>query len=440
MGNAGMWSSYVRQHLLPRLFGFELLMAPYAMAHIKLAMQLAAIDLPKEERSTWGYDFESDERLGIYLTNTLDEAHKRSDVLFGRYISDEANEAAKVKQSYPVMVVLGNPPYSGHSANKGDWIKDLLRGKDSQTGKVTGNYFEVDGQSLGERNPKWLNDDYVKFMRFAQWRIEKTGYGVLAFITNHGYLDNPTFRGMRQSLMQTFDDIYILDLHGNSKKKERSPDGTKDENVFDIQQGVAIGIFIKRQKKASLSSAVNIYHAHLWGSREVYEKIGQKLLIGGKYHWLADHDITTTEWVRIEPQLPFYLFTPRDIDLSTEYEKSMKLTDILPVNSTGIVTARDTLTIHWDIDAAWKTVYDFVSLPSETARTKYNLDKDVRDWKVTMAQADLKSSGPSKSNLVPILYRPFDIRYTYYTGKSRGFHCMPRGDVMRHMLRGGNIA
>ncbi len=252
-GNAGMWSAYVREHLLTRLFGFELLMAPYAMAHLKLSMQLAAIDLPKAERANWAYDFESDERLGIYLTNTLDEALKRSQVVFGRYISEEANKAAKVKRSYPVMVVLGNPPYSGHSANKGDWIKDLLHGKDSQTGQTIGNYFEVDGEGLGERNPKWLNDDYVKFIRFAQWRIEQTGYGILAFITNHGYLDNPTFRGMRQSLMQSFDDIYVLDLHGNAKKKERSPGGSKDENVFDIQQGVAIGIFVKRQKQEDVS-------------------------------------------------------------------------------------------------------------------------------------------------------------------------------------------
>jgi predicted helicase len=237
-GNAGMWSGYVREQLLPRLFGFELLMAPYAMAHLKLGMQLAAVDLPQSERATWAYDFQSEERLGIYLTNTLEEAMKRSEVMFGRYISDEANEAAKVKQGYPVMVVLGNPPYSGQSANKGKWITDLLHDK-------SGNYFEVDGQSLGERNPKWLNDDYVKFIRFAQERIERTGYGILAFITNHSYLDNPTFRGMRQSLMRSFDDIYLLDLHGNNKKKERSLDGTKDENVFDIQQGVAIGIFVK---------------------------------------------------------------------------------------------------------------------------------------------------------------------------------------------------
>ena len=232
---AGMWSAYVREHLLPRLFSFELLMAPYAVAHLKLGMQLAGLDLPEAERANWAYDFQSDERLGIYLTNTLDEAAKRSQLLFGGYISDEANEAAKVKKDYPVMVVLGNPPYSYESANNGEWISKLIR-----------DYYQVDGKPLGERNPKGLQDDYVKFIRFAQWRIEQTGYGILAFITNHGYLDNPTFRGMRQSLMQTFDDIYVLDLHGNSKKKERTPDGGKDENVFDIQQGVAIGIFVKR--------------------------------------------------------------------------------------------------------------------------------------------------------------------------------------------------
>ena len=180
MGNAGMWSGYVREHLLPRLFGFELLVAPYAMAHLKLSMQLAALDLSQAERKNWAYDFKTDERLGIYLTNTLDEALKRSQVMFGRYISDEANEAAKVKQNYPVMVILGNPPYSGHSANKGQWINDLLHGKDLKTGRLTGNYFEVDGQPLGERNPKYLNDDYVKFIRFAQWRIEQTGYGILS--------------------------------------------------------------------------------------------------------------------------------------------------------------------------------------------------------------------------------------------------------------------
>lgn len=234
MGNAGMWSGYVREHLLSRLFGFELLMAPYAMAHLKLGMQLAAVDLPKSERATWAYDFRTDERLGLYLTNTLEEAIKRSEVMFGRYISDEANEAAKVKQGYPVMVVLGNPPYSYESANTRTWIRTLVR-----------DYYQVDGQPLGERNPKGLQDDYVKFIRFAQWRIKQTGYGILAFITNHGYLDNPTFRGMRKSLIQSFDEVYVLDLHGSTKPKEVPPLGSSDQNVFDIQEGVSIGIFIK---------------------------------------------------------------------------------------------------------------------------------------------------------------------------------------------------
>ncbi len=162
----------------------------------------------------------------------------------------------------------------------------------------------MDGQPLGERNPKWLNDDYVKFLRFAQWRIEKTGHGILAFITNHGYLDNPTFRGMRQSLMQTFDDIAILDLHGNSKKKERSPDGTKDENVFDIQQGVAIGIFVKR--KGSSNRPKTVRHAHLYGPRD-----GQS----GKYAWLAEHGVDNTEWTTVTPQAPFYFFAPLDTDV-----------------------------------------------------------------------------------------------------------------------------
>jgi predicted helicase len=238
--NRGMWSSYVSEHLLPRLFGFELLMAPYAVAHMKLGLQLADT----------GYEFETDERLRVYLTNTLEEAHEVSRMpLFTQWLAEEANEASRIKQDAPVMVVLGNPPYSGHSANTGAWIANLLRGRDMLTNTETGNYFEVDGKPLGERNPKWLNDDYVKFIRFAQWRIEQTGYGVLAFITNHGYLDNPTFRGMRQSLMETFDDIYVLNLHGNSKKKERAPDGSEDENVFDIQQGVAICLMVKRAGK-----------------------------------------------------------------------------------------------------------------------------------------------------------------------------------------------
>jgi hypothetical protein len=218
------WSGYVKERLLPRVFGFELLMAPYAIAHLKLGLFL-------EET---GYQFDSGSRLKVYLTNTLDDAKRRSDILFSEFITAEANEAVGIKQDEPVMLVIGNPPYSGHSENNGKLIKQLMQ-----------TYYYVDGAPLGERNPKWLQDDYVKFLRFSQWRIEKTGMGILAFITNHGYLDNPTFRGMRQSLGSTFDEIYVLDLHGNANKKEKSPDGSKDENVFDIKQGVSIGMMFK---------------------------------------------------------------------------------------------------------------------------------------------------------------------------------------------------
>ncbi len=218
------WSEYVGEHLLPRIFGFELLMAPYAIAHLKLGLFL-------EET---GYQFDSGKRLEVYLTNTLDDPKQQSEFLFGGFVADEANAALGIKQDEPVMVVVGNPPYSGHSENKGEWIQQLVR-----------DYYQVDGVPLGEKNPKWLQDDYVKFVRFSQWRIAKTGSGILAFITNHGYLDNSTFRGMRRSIEQTFDEIYVMDLHGNSKKKETAPDGSKDQNVFDIQQGVAIAMMVK---------------------------------------------------------------------------------------------------------------------------------------------------------------------------------------------------
>ncbi|MEN6370777.1 MAG: type ISP restriction/modification enzyme [Armatimonadota bacterium] len=414
-GNRGMWPAYVQKHLLPRLFGFELLMAPYAVAHLKLGLQL------KET----GYDFGSDERLKIYLTNTLEEAFKADDLtLWAQKVAEEANGAGEVKRDAPIMVVLGNPPYSGHSANKGEWIHNLLHGKDTMTGQATENYFEVDGKPLGEKNPKWLNDDYVKFIRFSQWRIEQTGYGILAFITNHGYLDNPTFRGMRQSLMETFDDIYILDLHGNSKKKETAPDGSKDENVFDIQQGVAIGIFVKR-KPATKNTCVHYFDIR--GLRTA------------KNDWLEHNDIYTTYWNKIVPSQSFYLLSPQNQRLIDEYQLGWHIGDILPKNSVGIVTARDSLTIHFDSQSVWNTINDFANLPSEIAREKYKLGKDARDWKVSYAQDDIRLSGPTKENISPIIYRPFDKRYTYFTGQCRGFHCMPRIEVMYHMINGDNL-
>jgi predicted helicase len=243
-------------------------------------------------------------------------------------------------------------------------------------------------------------------------------------ITNHGYLDNPTFRGMRRALMQTFNEIYVLNLHGNAKKKEVCPDGSPDENVFDIQQGVAIGIFLKQPGD---SGEARIYHADLWGLRE------------GKYQALAEMEMGSTPWQELQPTPPFYLFVPQAVDLRAEYERGWPVNAIFPVNSVGIVTARDHLTIRWSPAEVWETVNDFAGLPEEEAREKYNLGDDAQDWKVALAQADLKKSGPDQKKVAPILYRPFDVRFTYFTGQSRGFICRPRHEVMHNVLGRNNL-
>ncbi len=417
----GGWSDYVSQHLLPRVHGFELLMAAYTVAHIKLSLQL----------KNYGYDFKSDERLRVFLTNTLDEAHGKQTTMLSEWLSTESNEASKVKRDSPVMVILGNPPYSYVSMNNEKWISDLVR-----------DYYQVDGMPLNERNPKGLQDDYVKFIRFAQWRIMQTGYGVLAFVTNHGYLDNPTFRGMRQSLLNDFDEIYILDLHGNSKKKETALDGSADKNVFDIQQGVAIGIFVKHRantkgrcdfsrtvdiKSATKVAPTKIYHAHLFGERK------------SKYQWLAEHDIKNTDWTTLKPQAPFYLFVPQNTELLPEYNRGWKITEMMPLNSAGLYTARDNLAIQKTPEKMLQIINDFAKLPVEEAREKYDLGDDSRDWKVEFAQKDLNSNNLDKTKILPISYRPFDTRFTFYTGKSRGFICMPRPNVMQHMILGENL-
>ena len=201
-------------------------MAPYAICHLKLGLFL-------EET---GYRFSSGQRLGVYLTNTLDQAMEQSEFLFQEFIAEESSQASKIKRDQPIMMVIGNPPYSVRSANNSPWITQLVKS----------DYYPRD--SIKEHNPKMLLDDYVKFIRFGQWRIDETHQGILAFITNHGYLDNPTFRGMRRSLELSFDQMYLLDLHGNTKKKEVAPDGSKDENVFDIQQGVSVCFLLKNQK------------------------------------------------------------------------------------------------------------------------------------------------------------------------------------------------
>lgn len=391
---------FIREHILKHFYAFELMMAPYAVGHLKISFVLNEL----------GYKLRDDDRFKLYLTNTLEMEDLAQTTIPGIVsLAEESHLAGKVKKETPILVIMGNPPYSGHSANFGDWITDRIK-----------DYHQVDGKPLDEKNPKWLQDDCVKFIRFAQWKIDQAGEGILGFITNHSYLDNPTFRGMRRSLMQSFDEIYVLDLHGNALKKEKCPDGSRDQNVFDIRQGVVISIFVKKKGK---KRGCIVHHAERWGIREK------------KYGWLFDHELNNTKWKKLAPKAEHYLFVPRDEELLSLYESFPKITDIFPVNSVGIVTARDHLTIRWTREDVWNTVINFSRMNPEEAREGYALGKDARDWKVEFAQKDLRESGPDKKHIVPILYRPFDIRYTYYTGKSRGFHCMPRPDVMRHMMR-----
>jgi predicted helicase len=416
---AGQWADYAREHLLPRLFGFELLMAPYTIAHLKLALELQHLGAPPNER------------LRIYLTNALEPAVENSELPLGEFITREANEAAKVKREKPILVVLGNPPYSGHSANRS--YVDRKRKQPTWIGERIEDYKQVDGQSLEEKNPKWLQDDYVKFIRFAEWRIEQTGQGVVAFITNHAYLDNPTFRGMRARLLRTFQRLYIVNLHGNARRKERAPNGSPDENLFDIQQGVAILIAIRNPDNfAEPAESAPVWYCDVWGSRDA------------KYDFLRTATLESIRWAPLTPRAPMYLFVPQDTALEAEYLRGWRIPDIFPVHSVGIVTARDGLTIHRTPDAVWQTVCELVALEPEVARNQFQLGERIARKRIQSLIDDLKSAGvpdeSAKARIMRILYRPFDVRYTFYTGKPNGFHERPRPEVMHHLLAGENVA
>ncbi|HUT24828.1 MAG TPA: type ISP restriction/modification enzyme, partial [Sumerlaeia bacterium] len=401
---AGAREDFIRRHILKNFYAFELMMAPYAVGHLKMGFFLEEL----------GHRLADDERVPFYLTNALDTEELEQSRLPGfSALAEESRLAGKVKKQTPILVILGNPPYSVHSTNKGKWILDRI-----------GDYMHVDGKPLGEQNPKSLYDDYVKFLRFAQWKIEHAGCGVVGMITNHGYLDNPTFRGMRQSLMQTFDDIYVLDLHGNSLKKETCPDGSKDENVFDIRQGVAIAFFIKRggqQKKDAVA-----HHAEIWGLREQ------------KYDWLSNRDIEATEWREIAPKSEFYLFVPRTDKGLDVYERWPHVPEIFVVNSTGIKTHRDHFVFDFDRKTLKRRIRQFRdrSLPDDFVRSALKL-KDTRDWKMSERRKKIEEDVDWEDKILECLYRPFDIRWLFYH-----YHAIELGrqEVMRHMLAGENVA
>jgi len=390
----GAWSGYVEEHLIPRLNGFELLMASYAMAHLKLDMLLAET----------GYKPKKEQRFHVYLTNSLEEHLADTGTLFANWISTEANQANHIKRDTPVMVVMGNPPYSGISNNMGEWICKLIE-----------DYKYIDGEHFGERK-HWLHDDYVKFIRYGQHFVDKNGEGILAYINNHSFIDNPTFRGMRWNLLNSFDKIYIIDLHGNSKKKEKCPGGSKDENVFDITAGVSINLFIKTGKKKS-GELAEVFHCDLWGKRK------------RKYDFLQKQQISTIDFALIETQPKNYFFKPIQFKSQQQYESGFHIAELLPIQSMGVTTARDNFVVDIDTDALKDRIELFCDKDTSTSTFNQTFPlKENYQWKVDEQRALVPAF--NKSYIRAINYRPFDTRWIYF---QPNLVFRDRKNVMRHL-------
>jgi len=404
----------IREHLLVHAFAFEVMMAPYAMGHLKLHLVLAEA----------GYPLRDDERIPFYLTNALDRRELVQSSLPGASaLSREARAAAEIKGDEPINVVLGNPPYSGHSFNrfpeKEDEVDDWLKiGYSTARGGFNEGYYRVDGRPLGERNPKWLQDDYVKFLRFAQWKIDQAGEGIVAFVTNHSYLDNPTFRGLRRSLLRTFDELYFLDLHGNRKKQEKVPGGGRDENVFEIEQGVAIALLVKKPGLAK-----RVFHADRYDVRR--EKLA----------WLNGHDRATTEWKEIAPRAPAYLFVAGGEAQETTYWRGVPLPAIFPLHSAGIVTARDDFVLDFDRRELVARIGRF-RLRAGEVNGRFGGLADTGSFRVEEAYRELRDDDKWFERFHPLLYRPFDGRTIFYADYLVE---RPRRAVMDHLLAGPNL-
>jgi Type ISP C-terminal specificity domain/N-6 DNA Methylase len=420
--DAGRADPIVREHLLENVFGFEYLIAPYTIAHLKLSQYL------KDQ----GHPLESSERLKIFLTNTVEPVEPVENFILPA-VTAEVKAAQAVKEK-PILVITGNPPYSGHSKNKGKWITAAIDEYKFNWEKTAGGLDER--KPLGEKNPKWLQDDYVKFIRFAQMKMD--GYtfktkapdgkliehsvpgienGIVGVITNHSWLDNPTFRGMRQSLMRSFEQIYVLDLHGNAKKKERSPDGSDDQNVFDIEQGVAISLFVKRPGLER-----GVWRSDLWGLRM------------HKYQSLADGSKTNTAWNRLDPESPSYLLIRQRERVSGEYWNGWSLPKLFLVNSMGIMTKRDKIAIQFSQEQIRRIISDFGKLDRGSLERRYEGITDSRDWNLEGIKKNIAAFEGDEKWVRPVLYAPFDHRFTWYTSQSRGFLAYPVYDVLRHMI------
>lgn len=392
-GQEGRWSAYVKDNLMQRLYGFELMMAPYTIAHLKLSMTLA---------ETGAKDLT--ERLGIYLTNTLEEGIPLQQDLFSiglaSAVSEESRHAAEIKSSQPIMVVVGNPPYAVSSNNKSEWIQELIK---------------VYKKDLGERKIN-LDDDYIKFIRFAENMIAKNDSGVVAMITNNSYIDGVTHRQMRKHLLQTFDKIHILDLHGSTTKEETAPDGSKDENVFAIKQGVSIVLMLRNNSKKT-DELGEVYHAELFGTRKL------------KFEELNDD---TPTYTKVEAVAPNYFFVPKDMNNIDEYQQHIGVDELFVAKNTGIQTKNDKLSIQFDKSEIEKVVDDFYAQDLDSLISKYQLKKSS-GWDPERAKNDIANS--KEVSIYQILYRPFDKRWSLITSSAAGFIGRQRMNVTPSMLQ-----
>ena len=400
------WNEYVPKALLPRLHAFELMMAPYAIAHMKIGIKLAET----------GYKFATEERARIYLTNALEPWVKQLPLIGFDALAHEAAAVNEIKRHKRFTVVIGNPPYSGISSNMTESAQ-----------RIVDAYKFVDGAPLNERK-LWLQDDYVKFIRTAQTTLDRTGVGILGYITNHGYLDNPTFRGMRHSLLGSFQTARFVDLHGNTTKNEKPPDGGEDKNVFDIKQGVTVLVATKRD------CPVATLCADVWGIRD------------DKYRWLDARSVSTTAFVSVFPDTPFYFFKSQNIGLRSEYDAGWGIHEVMPYNSAGFLTARDHFVIDFNRDALLERIQDFAN-PNNSdldLRQKYFAgcgsnkypDGDSRGWKLPSARKKVQSDKDWRTRVTQCLYRPFDVRYIYWADWMVDW---PRPELSTHFAGGRSI-
>ncbi|EAK4212298.1 N-6 DNA methylase [Campylobacter coli] len=404
----------IKNKFLKDIYGFELSFVPYIVARLKLGQIL---------RKNGFVNF-SDADFQIFLNNTLDlEKIANFDMFMPlENLDTEWKKARDVKHSQDLLVILGNPPYNAKSKNKGEDILELLK---------------IYKQGLNDKNIQPLNDDYIKFMRFAQWKLLEQNKkdlfeekkGLLGFITNNSFINGKTHRKMRESLYKSFDEIYILNLHGSDK------DAKNDENVFDIKVGVCISLFVKYKDEPSNGAKVFYYST---GDNNIFSRKEKFALLDD----VRQKGLDAIKWEELSLDEPYFWFIKREFK-NKEYENFWALASdkaedkksiFLNYNS-GIETQKDNIAIQLMKNKMEETLKDFSNLNSVDLVKKYDL-KDSRDWKISNSVNAIKNN---LGKIERIAYRPFDLRWTFYTNKSKSFIAYPRYEVMQHFLDKENL-